>query len=285
MKSKLPFYVLSSPFFLLCLVILLANDFYLKCEFHNFITGKLSDFVGLFIFPIFISVFLPKRIEIVFILTGIFFIFWKSELSEDFILMLCNITNLSFHRTIDYTDLMALSILPLSYYYLKNLLQRNYELKKGYSFALSFICLFSFYATSVAHKEISINLKSNKTYQLPLSKKQLFKMLNNGSGNNANSRKNMNDSIYIVQFNIPTLNSLANARVKIKQVNHFKVDIQLDSILSCTFQGKFKKSDLNACRKIKLKEFEYLFRKNYIDIIKSRKFEKTNLYYFNVESK
>lgn len=48
------------PLFLVCLALLLCNDFWLKEEFSNVITGKLSDFTGLFIFPFFWSAFFPK---------------------------------------------------------------------------------------------------------------------------------------------------------------------------------------------------------------------------------
>jgi len=41
--------------FVICLGLLLLNDFYLKFEYHNWLTGKLSDFCGLFIFPVFWS--------------------------------------------------------------------------------------------------------------------------------------------------------------------------------------------------------------------------------------
>ena len=36
--------------FLACLGLLLLNDFYLKTEYHNWLTGKLSDVCGLYVF-------------------------------------------------------------------------------------------------------------------------------------------------------------------------------------------------------------------------------------------
>ncbi len=44
---------LVSPLFIFVLFLLIINDFFLKAAFHNTFTGKLSDFSGLFIFPIF----------------------------------------------------------------------------------------------------------------------------------------------------------------------------------------------------------------------------------------
>jgi hypothetical protein len=41
--------------------LLLINDLYLKFEYHNYLTGKLSDFAGLFAFPYFFSCLIPKK--------------------------------------------------------------------------------------------------------------------------------------------------------------------------------------------------------------------------------
>lgn len=59
--QKRNFSILVSPGFLLCLCLLLLNDFILKSEFHNALTGKLSDFAGLFIFPLFFSALRQSR--------------------------------------------------------------------------------------------------------------------------------------------------------------------------------------------------------------------------------
>ena len=63
------------------LIILLLNDFLFKSWFSNFITGKLSDFAGLFVFPIFWYCIFPNYKKAIFTLTGLCFIFWKSEYS------------------------------------------------------------------------------------------------------------------------------------------------------------------------------------------------------------
>lgn len=104
--------------FLICLVLLMFNDFYLKEVFHNALTGKLSDFCGLFIFPIFWSVFLPRRKAPIFFLTGLFFIYWKSEYSAPFIEFFSTYF-FPIQRVVDPTDLIALVVLPLAWYSLK----------------------------------------------------------------------------------------------------------------------------------------------------------------------
>jgi hypothetical protein len=57
----LSFPYLRHPLVLLSLVLTLLNDQYLKYQYPGFLTGKLSDFAGLFYFPFFlyaVSVFL-----------------------------------------------------------------------------------------------------------------------------------------------------------------------------------------------------------------------------------
>jgi len=77
--------ILVSQLFILGLVILLINDFYLKPTFGRPITGKLSDFSGLFIFPLFWVSFFPNKKNLIFILTALLFVIWKSTYSQPFI--------------------------------------------------------------------------------------------------------------------------------------------------------------------------------------------------------
>jgi hypothetical protein len=102
--------------FLASIFLLLLNDLYLKFEYHNYLTGKLSDFVGLFAFPYFFSSFFPKKIKPIYILSGILFLFWKSELSQP-IFDFAHSIGIGINRTVDYSDLTALFVLPFSYIY------------------------------------------------------------------------------------------------------------------------------------------------------------------------
>lgn len=111
------FHIFATFPFLLCLCVLTFNDFYLKYAFHNALTGKLSDFAGLFIFPIFWSVLFPKYRKSVYFGTALFFIFWKSNTSAGFIDWWNQWCFLGISRVVDYTDLFALISLPLAYIY------------------------------------------------------------------------------------------------------------------------------------------------------------------------
>jgi hypothetical protein len=131
--------------FIIGLAVLLLNDLVLKDYFQNWWTGKLSDFAGLFIFPIFLTLFNSSRIVWNYLFTILLFIFWKTELSTPFLDELNNLTHLGFARVVDYTDFMAFSILPLSYYYSKHAQAlKIHQLKP----LLVCISIFSFYATS-----------------------------------------------------------------------------------------------------------------------------------------
>ncbi|MBC8986829.1 hypothetical protein H9X96_13710 [Pedobacter sp. N36a] len=131
------------PFFL-CLFLLLLNDFYLKAAFHNTLTGKLSDFCGLFIFPIFWSVFFPKRKLAIFLLTGLLFLVWKSEYANSFIAFFSTYF-FPIQRVVDHTDIIALIMLPLAWYSLK---LRHISLNLNPSF-IALLAFFAFCASSV----------------------------------------------------------------------------------------------------------------------------------------
>jgi hypothetical protein len=109
--------ILASPGFLASLIVLLANDYYLKHHFPGFITGKLSDLAGLSLVGLLVTALSPKRSPYLLLLTALLFVFWKSPLSGP-IIALWNTMGL-FHvgRVVDYTDNAALLVLPLVWTY------------------------------------------------------------------------------------------------------------------------------------------------------------------------
>lgn len=148
--------VLRHPLFLFCLLLLVLNDHVLKQAYHNSITGKLSDFAGLFIFPIFWSYYLPKYKKVIYVFTALFFIYFKSSLSAP-LLNLFEQLNIPITRVVDYTDLYALLILPFSYWFLNN--AKPLQFKLIGTWAVSIISLFAFCATSVIPKYIPKNVQ------------------------------------------------------------------------------------------------------------------------------
>ena len=140
---------LLSPLFIICLVLLILNDFLLKATFHNVLTGKLSDFCGLFIFPVFWSALFPRFKSWIFILSGILFVFWKSQYASGLIELVS--TFFPLQRTVDPTDLLALPVLLLGWLHLKVRPQLSLGKSLLPRLATAFIAIvtiFSFCATS-----------------------------------------------------------------------------------------------------------------------------------------
>lgn len=140
------FKILTSLWFLIGLVLLLLNDFIFKEIYGNWLTGKLSDFAGLFIFPLFWTAIFPKNKNKIFLLTAVFFIFWKSPYSEFLLDSWNRFVFFEIARVVDYSDLMALVVLPLAFIY-----ENKYESNKMVKLnpVIPFVLtVFSFMATS-----------------------------------------------------------------------------------------------------------------------------------------
>ncbi len=109
--------LLTTPAFIAGLALLLLNDFILKGYYGNWLTGKLSDFAGLFVFALFWMAIFPGFRKQVLWSVAIFFIWWKSPWSDGFIYFFQELLNYHIVRVVDYTDLMALVMLPIALVY------------------------------------------------------------------------------------------------------------------------------------------------------------------------
>ena len=142
MKQRLS--PLTNSYFVLSLIILLTNDFYLKYEYHNWITGKLSDITGLFVFVYFWTVIFPRQKSTIYILSGLTFVYWKSAYSQPLITFFSEYIY-TIDRTVDMSDLIALMVLPIAYSASRN--ERS-KLKME-PIPVALLTIFSFCATSV----------------------------------------------------------------------------------------------------------------------------------------
>lgn len=163
--------ILNSYGFIIALAILLLNDFLLKDLYGNWLTGKLSDFAGLFAFSLFFIAFFPKRKQTVLYSIGILFIFWKSPFSQPIINFWNSLSIFSIHRAVDYADLFALLVLPLAGLYSKTA-PKAPALKFNPILPMLVAC-FAFVATSYYS-----NVKVDKTYNYPFSKDSLETLIN-----------------------------------------------------------------------------------------------------------
>jgi hypothetical protein len=159
--------ILLSPGFLFGLILLLLNDFVLKPQFHNSLTGKVSDFAGLFIFPMFFAAFVPRFKIPIYLLTALLFVFWKSPFSQPVIDAWNNLAMLRIGRVVDYTDLFALVILPISFFY------KNFHTIIRNKLALSIVLVMIVFAFSATqYRKPPYNYKDE--YQFNESKPQLI---------------------------------------------------------------------------------------------------------------
>lgn len=163
--------VLLNPVFLLSVLILLANDFILKHYFHNFFTGKLSDFTGLFALTLFGIALFPESKKLISVFVIAFFIFWKSPLSQLLIDFWNSLNFYSIGRTIDCTDLIALPIVWLAYKF--SLQERKLIYKKYLTIPVAMLTLFSFCATSYLHV-----YQINKSFEIALPMQEVIKRIN-----------------------------------------------------------------------------------------------------------
>lgn len=113
-------YYLLNYIFILGIILLFLNDHFFKWQFSNWVTGKLSDFIGLLIFPFFLTFLFPKMKKTNVLFTGAFFIFWKSPFSQGFIDFYNSITFIEITRVVDYSDYITLLVLPFSYIFLRD---------------------------------------------------------------------------------------------------------------------------------------------------------------------
>lgn len=162
--------VLVSPGFLVGLLLLLLNDFIFKALFHNVLTGKLSDFAGLFVFPLFWAVFFPRLKLPIYVLTAVLFTFWKSVYSQPLIDGWNSLPFFPVERTVDYSDLLALSILPLSYSY--NPIPFNFYVPRPALYLIAIVSLFSFTATQYSQK-----VSYDNEYRFQSSRKELLERM------------------------------------------------------------------------------------------------------------
>src|SRR5688572_20457466 len=82
------FAAIVTPIFIAALVLLALNDHVLKAAYGNPLTGKLSDFAGLFAFAVFFASLAPRHAAAICAACGALFAFWKLPVSTPFVALL-----------------------------------------------------------------------------------------------------------------------------------------------------------------------------------------------------
>ena len=139
--------VLTTPEFVGAVALLLVNDFLLKPRFGNALTGKLSDFAGLFAFTVFWAALLPRYRKAVCLGAGVLFTLWKLPLSDDLVSMWnAAVSWYQVARVADPADLVALVVLPLAYW--RAAVERMQGARDWRTVVVACVSLFAFAATS-----------------------------------------------------------------------------------------------------------------------------------------
>lgn len=127
MFARIKFFLHPLP--ILCVFLVALNDHYFKGHFPGVVVGKLSDFAGLFYFPIFIlavvQLFLQRQVTlrdfwIVAVFVDLLFILIKTN--TEFNLVVTRITLLWLPQSqfvMDRSDLLALISTPLAAIFIK----------------------------------------------------------------------------------------------------------------------------------------------------------------------
>ena len=143
--------ILTSRGFLTGLFLLLANDFYFKRAFGGQITGKLSDFAGLFVFTLFWIAVFPKFRRVVCVVVAMAFVFWKSSYSQPALDAWNHLELGRISRTVDPTDLIALPMVLLAHWYSRRSPQPSWVPREAV-ILIALVSLFAFTATSYRTK-------------------------------------------------------------------------------------------------------------------------------------
>lgn len=138
--------LLSTPLFIVSLSLLALNDFILKAMFHNWLTGKLSDFAGLVAFTMFACAIWPSLRWHLATIISVSFVVWKSPCSQPVIDLINRVLPIHVGRTPDYSDCVALPAVWLVCLFIPRL--RSWPVRRSLQTMMAVLSLFLFTATS-----------------------------------------------------------------------------------------------------------------------------------------
>jgi hypothetical protein len=166
------FSIYLHPFYWISLTVLIVNDLILKAHYPSFITGKLSDFAGLVVLPLFIFGICPRlfrstKSQIALLsISGAVLVLIQFPPVLHFLNVVLESLYLPAHNlTPDYSDFIALSILPFVYLLMKDYfhndeqtVKTNHSKKVVPYFILGSMSFIALCATSfIGTKTVSLN--------------------------------------------------------------------------------------------------------------------------------
>jgi hypothetical protein len=163
---------LASPAFIASLALLVINDFALKPLLHNALTGKLSDFAGLFALTLFVATLWPRHARRGAALIALAFTFWKTSYAEPLIEAWNAVAPLAFGRTVDLTDLVALPMIPFAIWAAPRL--EPWRLPRALQVSLAILAPLAFTATSQPSQLVRSTLDVSSVPAIDASALQAF---------------------------------------------------------------------------------------------------------------
>ncbi|UZT97387.1 hypothetical protein ODZ84_19705 [Chryseobacterium fluminis] len=149
MKTERNKYLILNYIFIICLVVLFVNDHFLKAQFSNGLTGKLSDIVGIVILPLLLTYIFPKLKTKSIWISALLFTFWKSPYSQSLIDFYNQLTFIQITRVVDYSDLSVLILLPVPYFLMHTIKEWNtFKIKNIQPFLVLFPTVLVLMSTS-----------------------------------------------------------------------------------------------------------------------------------------
>ena len=186
--------LILSPGFLLGLAILAGNDFLWKAHYHNWLTGKLSDFAGLWSITLLTFAIVKIRPRWVILFWAISFLFWKSLYSQPLIDS-WNQTGLpTIGRVVDLTDLTAIFILPIAFIYARKRqrlasLKLAWILRRAAILSTLSLSLFLFTATQFVGDHVCCD----GNYEFKMSKAKFLDQLSKTTAHDISYSEKMSD--------------------------------------------------------------------------------------------
>lgn len=279
-------FLLTDRLFIVGLFSLLVNDHIIKYAAPSFLTGKLSDIFGLFIFPFFWSVFFTKHSLRIYILTAVLFVFWKSPASSNIITTINQSLGIQLYRVIDYSDWLALLVLPFSYKHLHRIIDHQPKLHQTIHVPvmISLLCLLTFIATTLPHLSVTKNIPINKRYYCHVPKHEIFKnKLRPVAYSSDSLAANMIDSIFFLEFDHE--NTRFRTKVKIVQADSNQTIIDFLLLESYLLTGRlffgFHKESVSKLDSLTTEDYAIIFQSRVIDDLENNKAPRPRIYYEN----
>ncbi len=147
---------IGSPGFIVALLLLLLNDHLLKHHFPGLVTGKLSDFAGLFLVSLLAASLRRISPLSALLLLALLFVWWKSPASTAAITAWNTFDLWPLQRVVDYSDLVALASLPAAFAYRRRC--RTLPLSALLRLPLIMATLFAVSATSMIPHSIKLQI-------------------------------------------------------------------------------------------------------------------------------